>query len=507
MTDIANPPDIANPRSDVTLLPHQIAGVRWMLAREAEDADVCRGGILGDDMGLGKTFQTIALLKNSPVQLSTLLVCPPNLVAGWIEELLSCGFAVSTLRSGCAMWTAPSGSGPTVHITTYPKVRLYPTFLTTGAFQRIILDEGHAIRNGPGNSTWVHAMNISKPALCRWILSATPIHNSNADWKHLCWWLRVRCPPSAIARVGDVIMFRRTMAELRSSIAALPPVPRFVLHDLSIPVATPEGTLFRALCDQLESAMDDSSVKSLIKLVLYMRIQQFLVHPQIYINSMRASMGGAYSRPDWNTAENGCGGDGATKWAACIDDLRSSTDPTIVFCNFRTEMEALGRVMGSYGYRVFTICGGAKVAEVVAAAKAATAAGEPVIVIVQIVCGGAGLNLQFCRRIFFLSQHWNPAVIHQAVGRAVRIGQSAVVEVHLYRIVDDVLENIDRRMVHLHLRKIAAAKAVSKSLYEGFAPISEIPSIYVPIPVPLTATVATTVAAATTVSEVSEDPC
>lgn len=52
------------PREGITYLKHQEVGVRWMLAREEADADVCRGGILGDDMGLGKTFQTIGLLRN-----------------------------------------------------------------------------------------------------------------------------------------------------------------------------------------------------------------------------------------------------------------------------------------------------------------------------------------------------------------------------------------------------------------------------------------------------------
>ena len=76
------------PRAGITYLPHQEEGIRWMLGREAVGAPVCRGGILADDMGLGKTFQTIGLLKNSPLAgLRTLIVCPPALVAGWTEEL------------------------------------------------------------------------------------------------------------------------------------------------------------------------------------------------------------------------------------------------------------------------------------------------------------------------------------------------------------------------------------------------------------------------------------
>jgi len=114
-----------------------------------------------------------------------------------------------------------------------------------------------------------------------------------------------------------------------------------------------------------------------------------------------------------------------------------------------------------------------KIGEAVSGGREAAAAGEPVVFVVQIVAGGAGLNLQFCSRILFLSQHWNPAVVHQAVGRAVRIGQRAVVEVHMFRVVDDVMDNLDRRMLQVHLRKITGAQEICGTLYEGFAPLKE----------------------------------
>ena len=64
--------------------------------------------------------------------------------------------------------------------------------------------------------------------------------------------------------------------------------------------------------------------------------------------------------------------------------------------------------------------------------------------------------------------HWNPAVVHQAVGRAVRIGQRASVQIHCFRVVDAVCDNIDLRMSALHGLKIAGAREICDSLYEGF---------------------------------------
>ena len=478
------PEVLLQPRPDFEYLSHQETGVRWMMAREEPGAAVCRGGILGDDMGLGKTGQAIGLLKNSPYKLRTLIICPPALMAGWTDELQACGFAVSTLLQS-SVWSLPVGAGATsVWLTSYPKACLYKMALATAAdpFERIILDEGHVIRNGKQTSRWLSCMAIAKRAVCRWILSATPVQNGPNDWRNLCWWLRVRCAPADVPRLGPTLMLRRTMAELRAVIASLPPLPRFVDHDLSISAGTAEGKLFRVLCDQMENALENKSVSALIKLELWMRIQQFLVHPQIYVEAMRSKFGrGAYCRPDWVSGPDGTGGGGASKWTACVGELRRAIGEqigTIVFCNFRSEMDKVAAVAEGLGAAVFAIRGGMDpdaVRLAVADAKAACALGDSerkgVVIIVQIVSGGAGLNLQFCKRILFLSQHWNPAVVHQAVGRAVRIGQSVAVEVHFFRCVDDVLDNIDRRMMDIHIAKIAGARAICETLYEGFAPV------------------------------------
>jgi len=464
---------LVTPRSDIAYLPHQETGVRWMLERDAVGAPVCRGGILADDMGLGKTFQTIGLLKNGEA-LRTLLVCPPALIAGWSEELKACGFFVSTLM-GSATWIPSPPGSTTVWLTTYPKVCLYYEPLIASAFERVILDEGHIIRNGAATSRWTFCMAIAAAATSRWILSATPVQNGPRDWANLCQWLHVDVPAVMVPVLSPTIMLRRTMDELRAIDGpfkdALPPPARFVEHNLDIPNSSKEGRLFRVLCDQLESVMERGSISALLKLELWMRIQQFMVHPQIYIEAMRSKFKGGYPRPDWPSPEEG---GSATKWTACMAELEKAVGEkigTIVFCNFRTEMdrvEAAARAMGAEVYAIRGGMGVEKVGVAVSEARASVADGKAVVVVVQIVSGGAGLNLQFCRRILFLSQHWNPAVVHQAVGRAVRIGQRATVDIHLFRITNEVVDNIDRKMLQAHLSKITGAKEICESLYEGF---------------------------------------
>jgi SNF2 family DNA or RNA helicase len=316
-------------------------------------------------------------------------------------------------------------------------------------------------------------MYAANASICRWILSATPIQNGINDWNNLCKWLRVS------GEQNDTIMLRRTMADLRADIKALPPPPIFREHELTVPDAatSAEGKLFYQLCNQLEDAFakgGKAGVSGLIKLELFMRIQQFLVHPQLYIERMRAKFGrGAYPRPDWT--------DTATKWTAATTDIRSAIDanrPVIVFCQFHTEMDMVRDFATRAGAAVWSIRGGMTIEETRAAvseSRAAAAADKdqkPVVLVVQIVSGGVGLNLQFCKEIVFLSQHWNPAVVHQAIGRAVRIGQRDQVIVHTYNIVDGVLENLDRKMVSAHNRKIATAKEVCATFYQGYLPMN-----------------------------------
>lgn len=486
------------PRDGIHYKEHQDTGIRWMLEREKEDAAWCRGGVLADDMGLGKTFQTIGLMKNGEPGLRNLIVCPPALVAGWTEELTACGYFVSTLFTGAAVWICPTTPDekamPRVWLITYPRLCMYIQTLMhdpDGPFDRVVLDEGHLIRNGIKTARGLACLRISHKASRRWILSATPVQNGVSDWIHLCQWLRVRCKKAVCHDASADIMLRRTMTELRaSSMTDLPPVPVFIVRDLTIPEPEPEPPVvhpikggdptepslpvpkrkitdseykyFHSLCGQLDDVIDDRKVSALIKLELYMRIQQFLVHPQIYVEGRGRTRA-------WNGT--------ATKWSACVEGdlaeaVAAGAGGTIVFCQFRREMDLVVAAAEEMGADVWAIRGGMSVADVGAAVAGARTAveeeGRPVVLVVQIVSGGVGLNLQFCSRVLFLSQHWNPAVVHQAVGRAVRIGQKKVVHVYMYRVVDDVMDNLDLRMTDVHAGKIVVARELCASFYEGF---------------------------------------
>jgi hypothetical protein len=182
-------------------------------------------------------------------------------------------------------------------------------------------------------------------------------------------------------------------------------------------------------------------------------------------------------------------------------------------------MDMAATAAEAMGAKVWSIRGGMSSASVGSSVKEAreTVASNsalsaedrvPVVLVIQIVAGGAGLNLQFCESILFLSQHWNPAVVHQAVGRAVRIGQKVVVQIHVFRIVDEVMDNIDLRMAELHGIKVAGAQGICPTFFQGFAPFMPLPEqkILPVLPVVVPSSSASASVAASLASPIDEDP-
>ncbi|KAH2162244.1 hypothetical protein KXW37_009201 [Aspergillus fumigatus] len=195
-----------------SLFHHQLLGVAWMRDRENSGGPPY-GGFLCDVMGYGKTIQALANIvdgrcvnPDEPVK-TTLIVVPPHLVGHWEcqvvkhcekdavgDVLIYC--AQSRMRSIDIIQSLQKFS---VIITTYDEVRRsYPQLNRRGEvldqkeivemweelyakeigplhqikFLRIILDEGHAIKNHLASTS------IAVRALTghhKWILSGTPV--------------------------------------------------------------------------------------------------------------------------------------------------------------------------------------------------------------------------------------------------------------------------------------------------------------------------------------------
>ena len=160
------------------------------------------GGILSDDMGMGKTLEMIALivsdLKKSGSSKCTLIITPVGVMSNWkgqiahhvkkkhaLNVLVHHGAGKKPLKlEEIAQYDVVLTSYATLATDYYPRGEkdAPPVPRSQGLFsvkwRRVILDEGHAIRN-PQTKAALAASNLL--AQSKWVLTGTPIINNLKD--------------------------------------------------------------------------------------------------------------------------------------------------------------------------------------------------------------------------------------------------------------------------------------------------------------------------------------
>jgi SNF2 family DNA or RNA helicase len=401
---------------------------------------------------------------------ATLLLVPPVLQPQWCDALLDSGISYSVLgpvsRKGSSPWRIVPGARAGIHVylTTYDRAVYQSAELLSQAFDRIICDEGHVLRNGPKTKRYNTLSRLAAPR--RWILSATPVQNKKSDFRNLLLFLGM--PVEALRKdlvpiANDVIM-RRIVDDVRDVITAMPKLrPVHIVHPVKFEEESEEERTFNALMGRFEYAVE-ASLRGTVILELYLRIRQFIAHPSIYCEAMKRKFPATYKRT-WT--ESGAKHEAFKALLATEEKV-----PTIVFGHFRKELDFAQAALTTAGYEVYLIRGGMTDrlrSLAVSKSKEAAAAGRPVAVLLQIVAGSAGLNLQHCSRIVFLSSHWNPAVVDQAIARAYRMGQTERVEVHHLLLADGAEKNLDRYMAAKHATKRLCALEIHPKLFSDCA--------------------------------------
>ena len=453
------PTNFITPNTSITYHDHQLDAIDWMIGRETPSARYFRGGLEGDEMGLGKTYTTIGLLLNNPVP-DTLILVPPSLEHQWSKALLESSIPYRILQAGKSGFTAVAGSRDfRATLCTYDRAVNRIDLINETHYDRLVCDEGHIFKNGQKTRRFRTLSTIKAPR--RWILTGTPVHNTKSDFKNLCVFLGCKqaLTTEGLTKVADAVMVRRVVSDVSEAVESMPEAPIHYVHPVEMPGGSEEQVVFDALVARLDSAIE-AHARTWIILKLYLRIRQFIADPAIYVNAMNREYKGKYTRPAWSGTHS--------KMSAFRQYMSTTTKvPTIVFTNFREELEEAERILGIIGFRTFSVQGGMSAdsrAAAIEESKTAAAAGEPTVILVQIVAGGCGLNLQHCHRVIMLSSHWNPAIVDQAIARAYRMGQSSRVEVHHFLLADDAELNIDRKIASAHGKKRQAAVEVHGKL-------------------------------------------
>jgi SNF2 family DNA or RNA helicase len=459
--------------------PHQIDGIQWMLDREINGTEVIGhtgklgrvyGGLQCDEMGLGKTIQIASAMFNNPLA-STLVIAPLAMINTWSTLLQRIGFSVYEVRgrTGKMVWERMDDSEfgiprhflrfrPSVFITNYEKMNSSP-LLFNQIWGRIVLDEGHKIRNGGGL--------IAKAARklvggVRWVVTGTPLVNSFRDVVTLLAFLGVavskqlRWEPCFL-KFLPLILMHRSLDSLRGIIADAPPVPE--IYEVVLPFETEaEEDFYYGVQGATESMTKKYSGDLLDQTRMFLvllRLRQISVHPQVYINARRRKEPRAYGREDW--------GGPSTKLVEIRriieHDDESRAHKYIVFCQFMDEMNIIGEYLSSEGIiaeeNVMKYSGEMSYTERNEVLEKSKASCEKSVLLIQLQAGGVGLNLQEYDRVIFMSPWWTAALMDQAIARAVRMGQREVVKVYHLR-----LEAEDTKTINID--KVVSAKAMEK---------------------------------------------
>lgn len=137
-------------------------------------------------------------------------------------------------------------------------------------WERIVLDEGHVIRNP---STHISQSVGRLQANHRWVVSGTPVHNRPGDFFSLVRFLRLEpfddkkvwdfwiglktIKPGCSKRfetIGKALLLRRTKAEV-ASLSDIEPLPTKHIEDVRVQLSEAEEPVYKCLFDYAKNTM------------------------------------------------------------------------------------------------------------------------------------------------------------------------------------------------------------------------------------------------------------
>jgi SNF2 family DNA or RNA helicase len=454
--------------------PHQEVGVKWLLNRELKTPS---GGIVCDEMGLGKTIQLLALLK-SEQKTHTLLIAPVAVLSQWEEAASRSKITVlrpvsTTHHRQWKIQGKYQPMAPKLYLIGYEKARSSPQFLNMVEWTRLICDEAHRLAS---KKSALSSMVESIQTKTKWLLTATPIINSTKDIKNLLALVGVKVPSTSDEMkplLAEYVM-ARSMASMRGTPGvAAPPAP--VMHREVLPfISEDEAEFYRGMTGAIVKrwkALDDEvgGGNALLKLKLFLRLRQLSLHPQVYIEARNAAAG-AVKRPAWVGT--------SAKFEAIKSLLKGDQEQDkkprkwIIFCHFHSEMAMLKKTLEDLPYvgNVHMYNGTLNAKEraaVIAETHKPSVATD--VLLIQLQSGGVGLNLQHFDRVIFSGPWWTSALMEQAIGRAVRIGQAEVVHVYHLLLQEESALNIDTYMTDKADMKGSLCREILKEAFQETA--------------------------------------
>lgn len=434
--------------------PHQKEGIAWLQKSWLAGRP---GVLLADDMGLGKTLQSLAFLAwlregmdagvidRAPI----LIVAPTGLLANWKAEhdrhlkgdglgqcLAAYGEGLRSLR------TQPVGDVPALDqtrlrsaawiLTTYETLRDYDRDFGAVPFAALLADEAQKVKTpGARVTDAIKGMNAD----FRIALTGTPVENRLADlWcivdgVHAGWLGDLKRFSRRYETDIDVEKLRDLKTLLESPFGGAPalllrrmkedqlpdlPTAQFHLSEVSMPAQQ-----VRAYDAVIAAVVENDRRGGVLEGL--QRIRQVALHPDTAMSATDEEFIAASAR--------------LQVCMKALDQIAADGERALIFLDSLDMQSRLAGIL-QRRYRLNAppaiisgeVAGDRRQQRVDRFQKAPDGFDA---MILSPRAGGVGLTLTRANHVIHLSRWWNPAVEDQCTGRALRIGQSRTVHVHI----------------------------------------------------------------------------
>ncbi|SEO25942.1 Superfamily II DNA or RNA helicase, SNF2 family [Amphibacillus marinus] len=425
--------ELRNPTAQSYALPHglqadlrdyQYDGFQWFSSLSS----YCFGGILADDMGLGKTVQAITYILseweqgNHVLAHPALIVAPASLVYNWLRELerFAPSLNVGLLYGGKAEreHAVTMLTQKDVWITSYPLVRQDSALYQDQTFSILILDEAQALKN---DTTKITKAVTRLQAARRFALSGTPIENALTELWSLFQVIMPGLFPAKrtfkglsheqIAKMSRPFILRRLKQDV---LKELPDRVDTVQHsELTKEQKQVYLAYLARIQEEAASALStDGFQKSRMKILAGLtRLRQICCHPSLFIENYAGTSGKLDHLMEM------------------IENALENNQRLLIFSQFSSMLKIIQTALAQKGLTAFYLDGQTPSQERVNMADRFNQ-GEHDLFLISLKAGGTGLNLTGADMVILYDLWWNPAVEEQAAGRAHRMGQKKVVQVH-----------------------------------------------------------------------------
>lgn len=423
--------------------------------KDLQRMDKCGGGFLCDMMGLGKTLtMSMFLIDNHIDKTQNLIVCPYSLLTIWSRELKKAdGWNSKSIKPKILVY---HGSSRKKYIN---KLNNYDFVITTYAiissreldfkkWQRTILDESHAIKNGLQRSApkcAQAAYHLGQSSKSRFCITGTPFNNRIKDiasqakfvgvapYNDPNWWEENGSNEQNILCWRNKFVIRRTKDGMISK-------PNY--NDIITTPTKQEEKLINILREQAAEEFKNwkkarTSGDNFTRIQLQGKILGLIQKLRIYSNSYYVGEGNI----DVDDALNNC-----AKTERIISDLDRIvfSDPkkgVVVFSQFTSYLDVLEQIIEEVmvGVKVMKFTGDLNKDKRDIIINKFNKSRQPRIILVSLMAGGVGVSLHHGSSTVVLCEpYYNPFMEAQAEERVHRLGQQHQVNVYRYRMSNSV---------------------------------------------------------------------